>query len=96
MLSLAITRDRLAQRNRNIPASLPAAWAKLGNPARAGALAHSITNPSRQARALAKVAAALAQAGDFDLAETTARSIVEPGQASGGAGRGDGGAGAGG
>src|SRR5215831_3529124 len=77
-LDLAIARDRLAQRNSNIPTELPAVWATLGNPIRAEALARSITDPSEQAWALAAVAEALAMGGDLGQAETTARAITDP------------------
>src|SRR5215831_10341000 len=77
-LNLAIARDRLAQRNSNIPTELPAVWATLGNPIRAEALARSITDPSEQARALAAVAEALAKGGDLGQAEITARAITDP------------------
>ena len=69
MLKLAITRERLAQRNSNIPVSLPAAWATLGNPTRAEALARSIADPYSQIQALVAVAEALAGAGDLDWAQ---------------------------
>ena len=93
LLNLAITRDRLVQRNNNIPPALPTIWAKLGNPARAEALARSITTASGQARALADVAEALAETGDIDRsrqviqqAEAIARSITDPVRAGTGAG----------
>ena len=60
-LRLARHRDYLADRNTSIPASLPAVWATLGQHIRAEALAASITDPDRQARALAAVAGALAK-----------------------------------
>jgi hypothetical protein len=55
-LRLACHRDQLTDRNTNIPARLPAVWATLGQATRAHALASSITDPERQARALAGVA----------------------------------------
>jgi tetratricopeptide (TPR) repeat protein/transcriptional regulator with XRE-family HTH domain len=72
---LAWHRDELTVRNAWIPARLPAVWARLGQPARAEALALSATDPVRQSEALAHVAAALAAAGEFDRAEALARSI---------------------
>ena len=85
MTRLAYHRDTLTTRNQNIPTELPAVWVQLGNPARAEALAHSITDPSRQAQALADVARALAAAGLHDQAEQAAiqaealaRSITNP------------------
>jgi hypothetical protein len=73
MLRLCICRIDLADRNSHIPTGLPAVWAILGEPARAEALARSITNP----QALAAVAAVIA-AVDPDRAETVARSIIDP------------------
>jgi len=78
MLLLCIRRNNLADRNRRIPTGLPAVWAALGQPARAEALARSITRPDEQARALIAVAEAIAAAGDPDRAETVARSITYP------------------
>ena len=59
-------------------------------------VARSITDPDRQAQALAAVAEALVQAGQHEQAATAARSITEPGPAgtsAGGGGRGAGGEG---
>ncbi|MFE9107580.1 hypothetical protein, partial [Actinomadura geliboluensis] len=75
-LHLALTRHNLTLRNSNIPSNLPAAWALLGNPNRAQALAGSITSAYEEARALAEVVEALVQAGDLDRAESAARSIT--------------------
>ena len=77
-LRLARDRDQLTDRNTNIPVSLPAVWATLGQTSRAGALAASITDPDRRAEALAQVAGALARAGQFEQAETLARSTADP------------------
>ena len=41
-------------------------------------MARSITDPDRQAQALAAVAGALAEAGQHEQAETVARSITDP------------------
>ena len=60
-LCLAYHRDQLTDRNTNIPAGLPAVWVTLGQVSRAEALATSITDPARQAEALAGVAGALAR-----------------------------------
>ena len=78
-LGLACHRDQLTDRNTNIPTSLPAVWATLGQVTRAEALATSITDPPRQAQALAGLAAALAQAGQHEQAEAVACSITDPG-----------------
>ena len=79
---LAWHRDELTARNAWIPARLPAVWARLGQPARAEALALSATDPARQSEALAQVAVALAAAAEFDRAEKLARSIPRAGQQS--------------
>jgi tetratricopeptide (TPR) repeat protein len=86
-LLIACHRDQLTERNANIPVLLPAVWATLGQPIRAEALAASITDPDRQACALAYVAGALAMVGEHQeaaavaqQAETVARSIVRPGR----------------
>ena len=60
---LAACRDRLADRNSNIPPELPAVWVQLGQPKRAEALARSITDPDGQARALANVCSGCSRPG---------------------------------
>ena len=78
-LSLAHHHYQLIDRNTNIPIGLPAVWAALGQVSRAKALATSIaSDPDRQAAALARVAGALARAGQHQQAETLARSITDP------------------
>jgi tetratricopeptide (TPR) repeat protein len=83
-LGLACHRDHLANRNAHIPAGLPAVWAALGHLQRAEAFAASVADPVRRAWALARVAGALAKAGQhersaivFDQAEAVARSDSE-------------------
>lgn len=85
MSRLAIHRTKLTERNDNIPANLPEVWAQLGRPGRAEALARSITNPSRQVRALAAVVREVAAGGDLhragilsNQAEQAISSIVDP------------------
>ena len=95
-LALACHRDHLADRNANIPVSLPAVWATLGQFTRAEALATSITDPDRQAQALAQVAEALAeQAGRQASRAGRGRGPLHhrPGPAGASAGGGGGGAG---
>ena len=82
---LNMHRGRLADRNANIPASLPAAWAAIGHLDRAEAAAQSITDSYVQALALADLARAAAGARDLDRAgalagqaEEAARSITSP------------------
>jgi hypothetical protein len=84
-LRLAYQRDRLTDRNANIPTLLPAVWATLGHSTRARALANSITDPDRQSTALVEVVRALTAIGDTELAttvaaeaETAVRSIADP------------------
>jgi hypothetical protein len=59
---LAYQRDRIDGRNRTLPAELPAAWARAGQPHRAEALARSLTGGTRVA-ALALLSIALTEAG---------------------------------
>ncbi|WP_053721224.1 hypothetical protein [Saccharothrix sp. NRRL B-16348] len=68
MARLAVHRERLTERNTTIPITLPAAWARLGEASRAEALAGSISDPGRQAQALALVAEALAETGRLEHA----------------------------
>ena len=84
-LDLARQRDDLAARNWDIPPTLPAVWAALGQLPRALALANSISYPSDKAGALTEVlwvlggtdqrpdAAAIAA-----QAEAAARSVTSP------------------
>lgn len=84
VLALARTREQLADRNAHIPYQLPAAWARLGNPTRAEALARGIPTPVLQMRALTSLMKALAadrndQAGLMgEHAEKAARTITNP------------------
>jgi hypothetical protein len=85
MARLAVHRQRVADRNSNIPIDLPAVWVTLGQSTRAEQLAHAITDPDWQVRALAGVAGALARAGEHDraeqvatAAEQVARTITNP------------------
>ncbi|MEP7024457.1 MAG: hypothetical protein ABJB47_11800, partial [Actinomycetota bacterium] len=73
-LRLAHHRDQLTDRNVNIPVDLPSVWAIIGQVSRAEALANSTTKP----QALARVAGALAEAGQHQQAETLARSLTDP------------------
>ena len=84
-LALACHRDHLADRNANIPVSLPTVWATLGQLPRAQALAASITSPYSQVNALVGIMAALAHAGHEQRAaeiatraEQAARAITNP------------------
>ncbi len=52
VIRLAAHRISIVERNASIPTRLPAVWALIGNPARAGALARAITNPGRRTEAL--------------------------------------------
>ncbi len=85
MARLAVHRQTITDRNSNMPAGLPAVWVRLGHATRAEQLASAITDPEWQARALADVARALAQAGQFadaeqaaTAAEQAARTITHP------------------
>ncbi|SHN46682.1 toll/interleukin-1 receptor domain-containing protein [Cryptosporangium aurantiacum] len=60
MARLAVHRTRITERNANIPALLPAVWARLGHGTRAEELARALaTRPDRRVRALAELAVAL-------------------------------------
>jgi tetratricopeptide (TPR) repeat protein len=63
MAAVALHRDVLVRRNRNISSDLPALWARLGEPARAEALAQSISDPSQRAAALQSIAAVASLSG---------------------------------
>jgi tetratricopeptide (TPR) repeat protein len=83
-LELAYYRDQLAARNARIPVDLPAVWAGLGQVPRAEALARSLSEPEQRARALASIAAALAEieryqaAGEAALqADAVAQTITD-------------------
>ncbi|HEX5402568.1 MAG TPA: hypothetical protein VFX16_09730 [Pseudonocardiaceae bacterium] len=78
IVRLAQHRDRLRDRNSNIPVGLPAVWALVDKVDRAEAIASSITDPDKQARAVLAVAEAVAGEGDLDRAEELACSIADP------------------
>ncbi|MFJ9820752.1 hypothetical protein ACIRU3_36895 [Streptomyces sp. NPDC101151] len=61
MTLLAVHRDHLVQRNKDIPPRLPAVWAFLGHPQRADTLARSIPDPGRRVKALVSLSGALAE-----------------------------------
>ena len=75
---LAIRRDSVGERNANIPTTLPALWARLGQPIRAESLAFGVPNPYYRAEALMSLAVAFAAAGQDNQAESVARSISDP------------------
>ena len=71
---LAVRREELTSRNRNVPVQLPAVWAALGRGERAAALARGLTRSKRQA-ALTAAAPAAAGAGHLDDAEVLAERV---------------------
>ena len=82
-LRLACHRDILTDRNISIPSGLPAVWALLGQVVRAEAMATSIPDLDRRAKALVLVAGVLAEAGQHEeaariagQAEAALRSIA--------------------
>jgi tetratricopeptide (TPR) repeat protein len=82
---LNVHRNLLAERNTHVPTSLPTVWAAIGNPDRAEALARAITDPDRQAQALADLARMAGERGDLDRAgtlvghaEAASRAITDP------------------
>ncbi|GAA0577015.1 hypothetical protein GCM10010172_72130 [Paractinoplanes ferrugineus] len=60
---LSARRNDLQDRNRRTPRTLPAVWARIGLPVRAGHLARGISYPDFRAEALACVGQALAETG---------------------------------
>ena len=77
LVLLAIERDRLTHRNIALPRGLPALWVRLGQPGRGQALAVSLSDPGRQAEALADLSKALALNGQRGQAERTAQTAVQ-------------------
>ena len=84
-LRLARHSDRLIGRNTYIPPNLPAAWAAVGSPVHAEALARSIAERLARAAALASLTSVAAAAGDRERAgrlaveaEAVARSVADP------------------
>ncbi|GAA3919239.1 hypothetical protein GCM10023084_81870 [Streptomyces lacrimifluminis] len=84
---LAIHRDTLAHRNRDVPANLPAVWVILGQLNRAEALACGITDPDTRTSALIGVVEELANARHQEraatlskTAEAAAHTIDRPGR----------------
>lgn len=62
---LAVQRERLTDRNSDLPIELPAVWARIGHLARAEALAHSIPDPDHRTEALADLSEVLAGHNEF-------------------------------
>ena len=87
LIELAAYRHAISIRNRSIPPDLPILWAYLARFDHAEALAHAITDPSAQARALTKLATVIAQVGDLDRAEALISTITDPGAQSRAPGR---------
>jgi hypothetical protein len=73
----AVERHRISLRNHALPAELPAVWVTLGQPDRAEALAHSITDLERRVTALSAVARALVQVGQWERAAQLAISAEQ-------------------
>jgi hypothetical protein len=74
---VAVERYRLSERNAAIPDDLPALWVGLGQLNHGQSLALSIIDTDRQARALIRVAEALAAAGWPERAGQLGRSITD-------------------
>lgn len=86
MARLAIHRDELARRGADLPAQLPALWARLGNARRGELLALRITEPLRYQEAMRALAHELSAHGDEVQADRLhAQAVLEPtrGQLSG-------------
>ncbi|GIJ13118.1 hypothetical protein Van01_63320 [Micromonospora andamanensis] len=74
---LSVRRNELQDRNKSIPPALPAVWATISRPVRAGHLARSIDYPDFRAEALAGVGQAIVRRGEspdaaFEFAEEAA------------------------
>ncbi|MCA1603895.1 MAG: hypothetical protein LC775_00035, partial [Acidobacteria bacterium] len=87
LVRLAVQREHLIDRNRNIPAELPAVWAMLGQSTHGETLANSILDPYQRAWALAALAEVVTCSSEPDRAirlaadaETVAAWISEPKQ----------------
>lgn len=72
---LSHLRSHLSVRNSHIPAELPAVWVVLGRPARAEAMARSMSVDWQRSAALSEVAQALARTGELARAERVAAEI---------------------
>ncbi|GAB3898527.1 hypothetical protein GCM10029964_083050 [Kibdelosporangium lantanae] len=79
MARLAVHRDRLIGRNRNVPVELPALWAALGQKSRAEALLGMFDDVAKHASASVSLARSLAEQGDLTAAGRVAGSIILPG-----------------
>lgn len=79
MVKLAMHRDYLGDRNSNLPVKLPAVWVELDVPARAEALARSVSDPVRRAQVLVAVVRALAATGELGRAMDIAQAIIDDG-----------------
>ena len=71
-----VSTDRLSSRNSDVPADLPATWARLGQPQRATAVARSIFEPFHRSEALAGLAEALGPR-DLDAALAAASAAQQ-------------------
>ena len=79
MATVAVHRDVMVRRNRNISADLPALWARLGAYTRAEALAQSINDPGQRAAALESIAAVASPPGSDDAPPPLPISPPPPG-----------------
>ncbi|MDG4827661.1 serine protease [Asanoa sp. WMMD1127] len=78
MARLAAARDGLLSRNAAVPPGLPEMWARLGQPARAEALALSVAAGWERASALNGLLRALVETGELDRAERVIDDHVAP------------------
>ncbi|MET8999757.1 hypothetical protein [Amycolatopsis sp. NPDC004169] len=77
LLKLSMHRDDLEARNARTPARLPALWARLGQFARAEALARSISEPKRRADAVYELVPVMVRAGRADRADRIVTEAVD-------------------
>src|SRR5690242_2026986 len=78
---LAISQDRLENRNRSVPPEQISLWARLSDAPRAEALARSVSGPGRQAEALSSIVAVLPGIGLDHARRITAEAEQLAGQA---------------
>ncbi|CAL2061581.1 MULTISPECIES: NACHT domain-containing protein [Streptomyces] len=79
MASLAVHHEALKARNNDIPVTMPAMWAALGDPERAEAVLNGIVVPDRHNRALLTLLETYLSAGHLDRAHLLAETAGHPG-----------------
>ncbi|MFB9928917.1 hypothetical protein ACFORO_31240 [Amycolatopsis halotolerans] len=75
VITLETYRENVRDRNRRIPARLPAVWAELGEAGHALALAEAMTDPGSQRIAFIMLAGALVRAGQLNIAQQLSDNV---------------------